>query len=87
MKTRTQTTSKAKCAGCRAPVRDAFRVISTDDDGSQREYACLCRRCLEAEKVFARRVELFVNGIPVKEFVNTNEAVPRPIPAKTPAAA
>jgi hypothetical protein len=42
---------------------------------------------LEAEKVFARRVELFVNGIPVKEFVNTNEAVPRPIPAKTPAAA
>src|SRR6266446_7185190 len=87
VKTKTQTTGKSKCAGCRAPVRDAFPVISTDDDGRRHEYACLCRRCLEAEKVFARRVELFVNGVLVKEFVNTGEATPRPTPAKAPAAA
>jgi hypothetical protein len=76
-----------KCAECRAPVRDAVKVFSSDDDGSHREFECLCRRCLEAEKAFARRVALIADGTVVKEFVNTKPLVKRPARAKVPAAA
>jgi len=68
-------------------VRDAVSVVSIDDDGSTREYDCLCRRCLEAEKVFARRVEFYLDGALFEEFTRTKPAVARPIPVKVPAAA
>jgi hypothetical protein len=64
-----------------------MNVVSVDDDGSKHEYECLCRRCLEAEKVFARRVALYVDGAFSQEFINTKPAIARPTPVKVPAAA
>ena len=78
---------KTKCTVCRAPVRDAVTVISADDDGTRHEYSCLCRRCLEAEKVFSRRVTLYAGELISQEFINTKPAIARPTPVKVPAAA
>jgi hypothetical protein len=64
-----------------------MNVVSIDDDGSKREYDRLCRRCLEAEKVFARRVELYLDGAFFQEFIRTKPAIARPTPVKVPAAA
>jgi hypothetical protein len=87
MKIHTFMTSKGKCAECRTPVRNAVRVISVDDDGKKHSFERLCRRCLEAEKVFACRVVLYADGELFEEFVNPEPSVPRPTPLKIPVAA
>ena len=79
--------SNGKCSVCRAPVREGMIVKSLDDDGSQHVFDRLCRRCLEAEKVFARRVSLFSGRFLVEELVNEGPALPRPLPVRLPAAA
>ncbi|MCU1308022.1 MAG: hypothetical protein JWN45_2717 [Acidobacteriaceae bacterium] len=78
--------NKGKCSVCRTPVRDGMPVRSADDDGTEHRFNRLCRRCLEAEKVFARRVSFYVDGNK-EEFINEGEAVPRPTPLKLPQAA
>ncbi len=67
-----------KCAGCGAPVRAVMRTVSIDDSGHLREYECLCRRCLEAEKVYSRTVTSYVAGVVFDEYLNRKDLVPRP---------
>lgn len=67
-----------KCIGCGAPVRAVMRTVSVDDSGEVHEYECLCRRCLEAEKVYSRKVTSYVAGVVFDEFENRKERVPRP---------
>ena len=76
-----------KCVGCGAPVRAVMRTVSVDDSGQTHEYECLCRRCLEAEKAYSRKVTSYVAGVVFDESVNRKEPVPRPQTASGKAAA
>ena len=67
-----------KCSVCRAPVRAAMRTVCVNESGTTWEYGCLCRRCLEAEKAFCRRVTSYIAGAVFDEFVNRGELVARP---------
>ncbi|MCU1286415.1 MAG: hypothetical protein JWO13_2765 [Acidobacteriales bacterium] len=78
--------NKSKCSVCRTPVRDGMPVSSVDADGVKHDFNRLCRRCLEAEKVFARKVFFYVDA-KKEEFINDGEMVPRPAPVKLPRAA
>jgi len=51
-----------KCAVCRASVRHVLPVEVEHEDGKRTNFACLCTRCLVAEKVSARRVTLKVGN-------------------------
>lgn len=51
-----------RCSVCRAAVRHRVPVQSEHLDGTIAEFACLCTRCLEAEKALSRRVELTVGN-------------------------
>ncbi|MEO6120498.1 MAG: hypothetical protein ABIP12_07405 [Terriglobales bacterium] len=77
----------AKCVGCNAPVRAVMRTVSVDDFGQTREFACLCRRCLEAEKAYSRKVTSYVAGVVFDETANGKELVRRPGSASGQAAA
>lgn len=77
----------SKCGVCRAPVRAAMRTVGVDDSGKSWEYECLCRRCLEAEKAYCRKVTSYVAGVVFDESVNRKELVPRPRPVGDRAAA
>ena len=70
-----------RCSVCRAPVRAIMRTVGVDDAGQTWEYACLCRRCLEAEKAYCRKVTSYVAGAVFDEDVNRKELVVRPRPA------
>ncbi len=75
-----------KCVGCGAPVRAVMRAVAVDDSGQTHEYECLCRRCLEAEKMYSRKVTSYVAGVVFDEYVNRKELVPRPQSASVQAA-
>ena len=47
-----------KCAVCRASVRHVLPVEIERLNGTAVTYACLCTRCIEAEKAVSRRVVL-----------------------------
>lgn len=76
-----------KCDVCHAPVRAAMRTIGIDDHGHTWEYACLCRRCHEAERAFCRKVICSIGSVVFDEFVNQKELVARPAPEKKKVAA
>ena len=48
----------SQCAVCHAAVRLVIPVHSNRMDGSTAEFACLCTRCLTAERAVANRVVL-----------------------------
>lgn len=75
-----------KCVGCNAPVRAVMRTVSVDESGQTHEYECLCRRCLEAEKAYSRKVTSYVAGVVFDETVNRKEVVRRPRSVNTKAA-
>lgn len=77
----------SKCDVCRAPVRAVMRTVGIDDAGRSYEYECLCRRCLEAEKAYCRKVTSYVSGVVFDESVNRKELVSRPRPVGDRAAA
>lgn len=67
-----------KCNVCRAPVRAVMRTVCVNEAGTTWEYRCLCRRCLEAEKAYCRKVTSYIAGVVFDEFVNREELVARP---------
>lgn len=67
-----------RCEECNTTVRYAMRVVSFAPDGDIREYAVLCRRCIEAEKAFSKRVVVYAAGVVFEEFVNLKPPVERP---------
>ena len=67
-----------RCEECNATVRYAMRVVSFAADGEVREAAVLCRRCIEAEKAFSKKVFVYAAGVVFEEFVNPNTPVERP---------
>ncbi|HUQ50234.1 MAG TPA: hypothetical protein VM056_05920 [Terriglobales bacterium] len=75
-----------KCACCNAPVRNFMRTVS-ENDRDTREFDCLCRRCLEAEKAFSRTVTVYFGGVVFESFVNKGALVQRGVPAKEAVAA
>jgi hypothetical protein len=48
----------SRCSICNAHVRHVLPVAIEHEDGSVNEYACLCTRCLQAEKVSAKKITL-----------------------------
>ncbi|HUS18467.1 MAG TPA: hypothetical protein VMZ25_02355 [Terriglobales bacterium] len=70
-----------KCHVCRAPVRAIMRTVGVDDAGRSWEYECLCRRCLEAEKAYCRKVTSYIAGVVFDEYENRKELVERVRPA------
>jgi hypothetical protein len=66
-----------KCACCRTHVRSVMRVRSLDEKGTLREYICLCRRCLEAEKAFSKRVVVYYAAVVFEEFISLKQTVER----------
>ncbi len=61
-----------RCAVCHAAVRHKIPVTAEHVDGTIAEFACLCTRCLEAEKVLSRKVDLKVGEAHV-EYVRADE--------------
>src|SRR5207248_293647 len=49
-----------RCSICRAHVRHVLPVVVSSDDGAEREYDCLCHRCLQGEKATAEAMEIRV---------------------------
>ncbi|MGH9524433.1 MAG: hypothetical protein ACRD3E_18065 [Terriglobales bacterium] len=49
-----------KCKVCGASVRHVIPVKAEHVDGSISEFACLCTRCMEAERAISDRVTLTV---------------------------
>ena len=56
----------SQCGMCRASVRHVLPVRVEHADGSSKEFACLCTRCIEAEKAVAKRVVLQVGKATVE---------------------
>lgn len=48
----------SKCATCGATVRHVVAVRAEREPGIVLEYACLCNRCLQAERMLSARVVL-----------------------------
>ena len=48
----------SRCPICRAHVRHVLPVTIEHQDGSTSQYPCLCTRCLQGEKVTAKRLSL-----------------------------
>ena len=67
-----------RCEECRTTVRYSMRVVSIAHDGDLREYAVLCRRCIEAEKAYSKRVFVYAAGVVFEEFLNAGQPVERP---------
>lgn len=49
-----------RCGVCHTTVRHVLPVHSTREDGTVVEYACLCTRCMAAERATSRHVEVKV---------------------------
>ena len=49
-----------KCTLCGAAVRHILPAIAEHDDGTVKEYACLCTRCLQAERAVSEKLTLKV---------------------------
>ena len=47
-----------RCAICQTTVRHVLRVRAEREPGVVLEYACLCNRCLQAERALSARVVL-----------------------------
>jgi len=56
----------SRCAMCNTPVRHVIPVMTEGLDGSEVRYPCLCTRCLEAEKITAKRVVLKIGEATVE---------------------
>ncbi len=54
------------CSVCHAHVRHVLPIEVEREDGSTKQYGCLCTRCLVAEKSTARRVTLRVGNARVE---------------------
>ncbi len=49
-----------KCSMCRASVRHTYEVHAEYNDGSIREFECLCTRCLEGERGKSAKILLSI---------------------------
>lgn len=77
-----------KCSICRAPVRAAMRSVGIDDRGRTYNYKCLCRRCLESEKGYCRKMTSYIAGLIFDEYENKKDLIERsPISPRMRAAA
>ncbi len=47
-----------RCSLCRAPVRHVLPIKAEHEDGSVRQYECLCTRCLEGEKGLCAKLSI-----------------------------
>jgi hypothetical protein len=63
----------SKCAVCRMSVRHVLPVKVERRNGMQLEYACLCTRCIEAEKAVARRIVLELGQARIEHASHTRE--------------
>jgi hypothetical protein len=75
-----------RCEECNATVRYAMRVVSVAENNDTRDYTVLCRRCIEAEKAFSKKVLVYAAGVVFEEFVNPRPPVSRLTPPKSRAA-
>lgn len=55
-----------RCAGCNAPVRLVIPVTAERPDGSVKSFACLCQRCLEAERDQAKVIRMQIGQAKVE---------------------
>lgn len=60
------------CAICHAAVRHVLPVRAEHTDGTVGEFACLCTRCLHAERVLSNKVTVTV-GHSVLEYGRKDE--------------
>ncbi len=67
------------CGVCGAHVRYKVRVLSSRADGTEMSFDCLCTRCVEAERVLAKRVQLVLGQLKM-EYAGTGEAKSNPKP-------
>jgi len=56
----------AKCPACRAHVRHVVKVRAEKEDGTIKEFACLCTRCFEAERATSKSVSMTLGDAEVK---------------------
>ncbi len=66
----------AKCAVCGASVRHVLPVRAEREPGVVLEYACLCNRCLQAERMLSQRVVLSLGQARVTYEGNTLAGTP-----------
>ncbi len=62
-----------KCAVCRMSVRHVLPVRVERKNGLQLDYACLCTRCIEAEKAVATRIVLEVGQARIEHHSHHRE--------------
>ena len=60
------------CSICHAAVRHVLPIRAEHIDGTAGEYACLCTRCLQAERVLSNKVTVTV-GKSVLEYGRKGE--------------
>lgn len=66
----------SKCAACKTSVRHVVTVRAEREPGVVLEYACLCARCLQAERMLSRRVVLSLGQAQVAYEGNTLARTP-----------
>ena len=47
-----------RCSMCNAHVRHVLPVMVTHADGTDKQYECLCHRCLQGEKAIAVSIDI-----------------------------
>jgi hypothetical protein len=55
-----------RCAVCNAPVRLVIPVVAEQKDGSAKQFACLCQRCLEGERDQAAVIRMQIGNAKVE---------------------
>lgn len=72
----------SRCAVCGATVRHVLPVRAEREPGIVLEYACLCARCLQGERMLSRRVTLSLGQAQAtyegKELASLPETPPKP---------
>src|SRR5437879_6028343 len=61
----------AKCPMCRAHVRHVVPVRAEHQDGTVKDYSCLCTRCFEGERAISKVITLHMGDAAVEHFPRT----------------
>ena len=70
----------SKCAVCGTTVRHVLPVRAEREPGVVLEFACLCGRCLQAERMLSRRVSMSVGQAHVSYEGNALARLPETKP-------
>lgn len=73
----------SRCSMCRASVRHVLPVTVEHANGIIAEYACLCTRCLQGERVVSDRVTLTIGNARLEYAAHEGEPETRSFRAYT----